>query len=304
MKNSYQKGNWKQYTQNLINRGSITFWFPNDSVKKWKAKKDKKHFGRPFVYSDMAIETAHTIRHVYHLPLRALQGFISSLFCLLNLSLKTPCYTQICKRAKKLSLPPLSFRKHVTDIVFDASGLKVYGEGEWKVRSYGFSKRRKWMKIHLGIDPKTQEILLSKLTDNHSDDIDVAIDLLDDASFPIDKVYGDGLYDAEKIYEKLWNRDSVPIIPTRKNARNKNTKKPWLFYREKQISEIKGLGGDDLARSIWKKLTGYHQRSLVETAFSRWKQLLGPKLKSRKSENQTFEAKIKCHILNKMRLGF
>lgn len=44
-------------------------------------------------------------------------------------------------------------------------------------RSYSFTKRRKWMKIHIGIDPKTQEILLSKLTDNNSDDIDVAIDL-------------------------------------------------------------------------------------------------------------------------------
>lgn len=304
MKNSYQKGNWKQYNQNLINRGSITFWFSKDSIKNWNARKNKNHFGRPFVYSDMAIQTAHTIRHVYHLPLRALQGFISSLFCLLNLSLKTPCYTQICKRAKKLSLPSISMKKSVTDIVFDASGLKIYGEGEWKVRSYGFSKRRKWMKIHIGIDPDTQEILLSKLTDNHSDDVDTAVELLREASFPIDKVYGDGLYDAEKIYLELWKTNSIPIIPARKNARNKHTKMPWLYYREKQISEIKGLGGDELARSIWKKLIGYHKRSLVETAFSRWKRLLGPSLKSRQTENQTFEAKIKCHILNKMRVDF
>lgn len=87
-------------------------------------------------------------------------------------------------------------------------------------------------------------------------------------------------------------KNSISIIPTRKNARNKHTKKPWLSYREKQISEIKGLGGDELARSI------------VETAFSRWKRLFGPSLKSRQKENQTFEAKIKCHILNKMRLDF
>lgn len=304
MKNSYQKGNWKQYNQNLINRGSITFWFSKDSIKKWKAKKDKKHFGRPFIYSNMAIETAHTIRYVYHLPLRALQGFISSLFLLLKLSLNTPCYTQICKRAKKLSLRPLSCRKRVTDIVFDASGLKVYGEGEWKVRSYGFSKRRKWMKIHIGINPETQEILLSELTENHSDDTKIAIDLLKEAPFPIDKVYGDGLYGAEKLYRELWKRNSVPIIPIKKNVRYRQPGKPWMIYRDKQLSEIEGLGGDDLARSLWKKLTGYHKRSLVETAFYRWKQLLGATLKSRKSENQAVEAKIKCQILNKMRLGF
>ena len=78
---------------------------------------------------------------------------------------------------------------------------------------------------------------------------------------------------------------SISIIPARKNARNKHTKKPWLSYRKKQISEIKGLGGDELARSIWKKLIVYHKRSLVETAFSRWKLLLGPSLKSRQKGN-------------------
>jgi hypothetical protein len=97
------------------------------------------------------------------------------------------------------------------------------------------------MKIHIGIGPATQEILLSKLTNKHSDDIDVANELIKAASFPIDKVYGDGLYDAEKIYQELWKRNSIPIIPTRKNARNRGAKKPRLFYSEKQISEIKGL---------------------------------------------------------------
>jgi len=302
MKNSYQKGNWRQYNQKLINRGSITFWFSKDVTKKWKAKKDKAHFGRPFIYSDLAIVAANTIRFVYHLPLRSLQGFISSLVSLLRLSLPTPCYTQICRRTKHLTLPISSPNKRITDIVFDASGLKVYGEGEWKVRTHGFSKRRKWMKIHIGIDPKSQEILLSELTENNGKDIDVAIDLMKHALFPIGKVYGDGLYDAERIYKELWKRDAVPIIPIKKNVKYRQPSKPWLAYRDKQLTEIKGLGGDVLARSIWKKLTGYHRRSLVETAFFRWKQLLGPFLKSRKMDNQIVEAKIKCQILNKMLL--
>jgi hypothetical protein len=80
--------------------------------------------------------------------------------------------------------------------------------------------------------------------------------------------------------------------------------KPWMIYRDQQLSEIKGLGGDDLARSLWKKLTDYHKRSLVETTFYRWKQLLGATLKSRISKTQAVEAKIKCQILNKMRSGF
>ncbi len=88
--------------------------------------------------------------------------------------------------------------------MFDVSGLKVYGEGEWKVRTHGTSKRRAWRKIHLGICPNTQEILLTELTENTGSDIDVMINLLSDTSLPIDKVYGDGLYDAERIYKIIW----------------------------------------------------------------------------------------------------
>jgi hypothetical protein len=304
MKNSYNKRSWNQYNKNLINRGSITFWFSKDCIKKWKAKKIKSHFGRPFLYSDSAILAAHTIRYVYNLPLRALEGFLNSIFSILHLSLSTPSYTQICRRAKRLTLPSqLKNRKRITDIVFDASGLKVYGEGEWKVRTHGVSKRRSWRKIHLGICPDTQEILLSELTDNTGSDIGVMIDLLKNTSLQVNNVYGDGLYDAERIYKTLWELGAKPLIPIKKNVIYKQPSKPWLKFRDDQLDIIKGFGGDEMARSLWKKLTGYHRRSLVETAFSRWKRILGSSLRSRTIENQMFESKLKCKILNKMRLA-
>jgi Transposase DDE domain len=302
MKNSYYKRSWNQYNKNLINRGSITFWISDDSIKKWNAGKKKKHFGRPFLYSDAAILTAHTIRYVYNLPLRALEGFLNSLFSILKVDIDSPCYTQICRRAKGIFLPlQLKNRRRVTDIVFDTSGLKVYGEGEWKVRTHGTTKRRKWRKIHLGICPETQEILLSELTDNNGSDIDVTIKLLKNTTLQINNVYGDGLYDAERIYKTLWELGAKPLIPLKKNVIYKQPSKPWLKYRDDQIDIIKGFGGDEIARSLWKKLTGYHRRSLVETAFSRWKKILGSSLRSRNMVNQTFESKIKCKILNKMR---
>lgn len=155
MKNSYRISNWSKYNKSLINRGSITFWFSQESIDKWFAKKDKKHFGRLFVYSDFAIETATTIRFVYNLNLRALEGFVSSLITLLHLPIKAPSYTQVCRRMQKISSPQKLIKsgKRITDIVFDASGLKVYGEGEWKVKIHGKSKRRIWRKIHFGINP-------------------------------------------------------------------------------------------------------------------------------------------------------
>ena len=302
MKNSYRVGNWNQYNKSLVNRGSITFWFSQDSINQWQAKKNPNHFGRPKVFSDSAILTILMIRHIYHLPLRALEGFIVSLIEIMNLNLSIPSYTQICRRAQKLQLPKMfvSRRKRITDIIFDASGLKVYGEGEWKVRTHGKSKRRSWRKIHIGIDPKTHDIVLAELTENSSNDGQVLVDLLEETNGYVQRVYGDGIYDSERCYEAIRRKGAKPMIPVRRNGRYKPSKKPWMAERNKQIMEIASLGNDETAREIWKKLKGYHKRSLVETAFYRWKTLLEDRLRSRKSSSQIVEANVKCMILNKM----
>lgn len=302
MKNSYRISNWKQYNKSLINRGSITFWFSEDALNKWNAKKNKKHFGRPYLYSDFAIMTALTLRFVYHLNLRSLEGFLSSLILLLKLPFKTPSYTQICRRAQKLSLPTkiLQSKKRITDIVFDASGLKVYGEGEWKVRTHGKSKRRTWRKIHIAMDPNTHNIVLAELTENSSNDGKVMNDLLEEMDSCLLRVYGDGIYDIENCYETIYKKNAEPLIPVRRNAKYKHKAKPHWQARNQQILDIAALGGDEIARSLWKKLKGYHRRSLVETAFYRFKTILGHVLKSRKMCSQIVESKIKCMILNKM----
>ena len=95
MNNNRYKSSWKDYNKNLINRGSINFWISKESLKNWKAKKNKKRFGRPFYYSDEAIKTALMVRFIYNLPLRALQGFLNSLFSILKLKLTSPSYTQV-----------------------------------------------------------------------------------------------------------------------------------------------------------------------------------------------------------------
>jgi Transposase DDE domain len=43
--------------------------------------------------------------------------------------------------------------------VIDSTGVRVYGEGEWKTRQHGVSKRRTWRKLHLPLDEATGEIL-------------------------------------------------------------------------------------------------------------------------------------------------
>jgi hypothetical protein len=48
--------------------------------------------------------------------------------------------------------------KNPTDLVVDSTGLKIFGEGEWKMRTHGKQKRRTWRKYHVSVDPATHEV--------------------------------------------------------------------------------------------------------------------------------------------------
>ncbi|TPE53425.1 transposase, partial [Shewanella sp. LC2] len=103
-KPQYKTINWKQYNQALINRGSLTFWIDEDAIAQWKAKAEQPRKGRPRVFSDLAITTALMVKRVFSMPLRALQGFINSVFKLADIPLSCPHYTCISKRAKTVKI--------------------------------------------------------------------------------------------------------------------------------------------------------------------------------------------------------
>jgi hypothetical protein len=102
-------------------------------------------------------------------------------------------------------------------------GLKVFGEGEWKMRKYGRSKRRTWRKLHLAINPQTQEIVAETLTENSCDDAGQAKPLLDQVPGRTDKFYGDGAYDKWKVYVDLEKRRTQAIIPPQATRRSSST---------------------------------------------------------------------------------
>ena len=300
----YRIKNWSQYNKSLIQRGSINFWFSEDAIKKWHSTDHTGEKGRPPVYSDDAILCTLLIRTVYHMPLRACEGFLHSLVGLLGLSIDVPSYTQICRRAKDLgkALKKLSGRRP-HDIVFDSTGLKVYGEGEWKVRQHGVSKRRTWRKLHIGIDPDSHEIIISQLTPNGigSGDGEVAKKLLKKSPKSIKRVFGDGGYDGKEFRQEIESRGAEPIIPPPKHATTyDDTIDPGMAKRNNAVHEIGGFGGGEEGRKLWKKLKGYHRRSLVETAMYRIKQLTGCNLRSREWRRQCSESYVKCLVINKM----
>ncbi len=293
--------NWSEYNKALVNRGSLTVWFSKESCDKWNAGRSLKR-GRPQVYSDEAILCALMIKAVYKLPFRALRGLMLSMIGLLGLCLQVPCYTRICRRAAELGQEIRRFgSKNITDIVFDSSGLKVYGEGEWKVKKHGKSKRRTWRKLHLAVCPDSHDVVISYLGENSESDCEVAPKMTQHLPRSVKRGYGDGAYDTMAVRADFHMHGIDPIIPPKRGAVLHGLEdEPGMKSRNDAIRAIAGMGNDDEARKIWKILAGYHRRSLGETAFYRWKILLGEKLQARKLKNQRGEVYAKSMVLNKM----
>lgn len=295
-KSIYKVTNWKKYNESLVNRGDITIWFSEDALDRWKHPNDTAKVGRPFVYSDTAIECLLTIRELFKLPYRQTEGLGRSLVKLLNAEVAIPDFTSLAKRAAKLNISlSVAHQRGPIDIVVDSTGLKVFGEGEWKMRTHGKSKRRTWRKVHLSVNPQTHEIVAEVLTENSKDDASQVGPMLEQINPRVETFYGDGSYDKWKVYGLLESENIRPVVPPQHNAKIKQhgnaTSEP--LARDAAIRGIRRLG-----RKSWKEEIGYHCRSLAETAMFRLKQTFGDNLKNRTLANQKIESRIRCKILN------
>jgi hypothetical protein len=297
-KTLYRVKNWSEYDKALVQRGSITIWLSDDIEKTWQYVGEKQR-GSQYDYSVQAITIMLTMKNVFHLPNRATEGFVRSNFTMLGMSMSVPDHSTLSRRGKGLEVSlPKKVRGHV-DIVMDSTGLKIYGEGEWKVRTHGKSKRRTWRKLHIGADPESGEIEAVALTENNVSDADMVKPLLEQIDQPIDHFAGDGSYDKRKVYNNLNQHapQAEVLIPPRKNAhiwQHGNTHGERL-KRDENLRSVRKLG-----RKVWKESSGYHMRSLAETTMFRFKTIFGDRLSARLLETQITQAAICCAALNRM----
>jgi Transposase DDE domain len=295
----YRVKNWSEYDKALVQRGSITFWLSDDFEKTWMYVGEKQR-GSQFDYTDQAILVMLTVKEVFHLTNRGMEGFVRSLFRMMKIDLLVPDHSTLSKRGKDLKVKLPKKTNQSLNIVMDSTGLKIYGEGEWKVRMHGVSKRRTWRQLHIGANPDDGEIQAVILTENSvSDDATVEV-LLEQIEQEIINFGADGAYDKRKVYDSLnaHSPDVNILIPPRKNARiwkHGNTKAERL-KRDENLRSIRKDG-----RKEWKRNSGYHQRSLVETTMFRLKTIFGDNLSARLFETQTTQALVRCAALNKMK---
>ena len=90
-KDKYKVTNWSAYNEGLKQRGSLTLWMDAGIASHWNQECENKRGGQK-VYSALAIESCLILRKVYHLPLRQTEGFVKSIFGLLNVLVPVPCY--------------------------------------------------------------------------------------------------------------------------------------------------------------------------------------------------------------------
>ena len=219
-----RKINWSAYNKQLVKRGSLTFLFSEDIAHNWY-NASPKGSGFQRVYTDTAIEVLSLIRFQFHLTLRATQGFVESLTQLIpGLSgLNIPDYSTLCRRLKRcgISFGKIRSSREGIYVVVDSTGLKVFGEGEWKVRQHGYNKRRTWKKLHLCVDESNSEIISASLTDHCIKDNEVFEEMLEGLESKVSQVSGDGAYDAWKLWNYCEFHGIKGIFPPGKGAKIK-----------------------------------------------------------------------------------
>jgi hypothetical protein len=299
----YHVKNWAEYDRALQQRGSLTVWLSDEAIQAWAYHGPRTRGGQR-VYSALAIETALTLRAVYHLPLRQTEGFMASVVELVEVEIPIPDHTTLSRRAAELAVVlPVRKPGESVYVVVDSTGVKVYGEGEWKVRQHGVSKRRTWRKLHFAVDEATGDIVAETLTENSVDDGEQVSPLMAQVESSVGAFGGDGAYDKQKVYDTLRDRadrqhHALAIkIPPRQDAKiwqHGNCQSP-PHPRDENLRYIRKHG-----RKKWKRECGYHRRSLAETTVFRYKRMIGEKLGSRRIETQRTEARIGCKVLNRM----
>lgn len=298
VKKKYKVRNWHDYNEALKQRGSLTVWLDKAALKAeaWYARPSGKKGAQP-VYADLAVTITLQFGKVFRQKLRQTEGLARSLFALIGIPLKVPTFSTLSRRGSKVKVALPRNEKELITIIVDSTGLKVFGEGEWKVRKHGYGKHRTWRKFHVAVTPDG-EVRAVELTGNETGDNETVPALFAQEESTIEAFAGDGAFDTRDVYDLCRARNvSRILVPPQKNARiwqHGNSSSP-PHPRDENLRAIRRT-----SRSRWKEDVGYHVRSLVETFMFRYKTVFGDRLDARNMPQQTTEILIKSSILNRM----
>ena len=293
-KTKYRVANWPAYNQALVRRGDVPVWLSSDAIAAWTPGRSGQRGGQRR-YSDLAIETALTLRLLYtspaapsrRVPARPVRDDAPR-------PLRPPTITTLSRRSQHLRrrLRPVPTGEGL-HLVLDSTGLSIVGAGEWAAAKHGGRGRRGWRKLHLGVD-QSGVIRVHTLTEATGDDATTGLDLLNAVDGPLVRVTADAAYDTVAVYETAGARGATVVIPPARTA-TVSGHGPRSPARDRTITLVKTLG-----RRRWKKASGYHRQGRVENTFFRYTSIIGDGLRARSPAGQGSEAVLGCEILNRM----
>lgn len=197
-----------------------------------------------------------------------------------------PDFSTLSRRQKRLQVT-LTYQPQngPLHLLVDSTGIKILGKGEWKRQKHGADYRRQWRKVHLGIDAQTLQIRAIEVTANHVGDAPMLPALLEQIppEEPIESVSADGTHDTKICHTAIAHRGACALIPVRGNARPWKGRNAGAQARNEILRTTQLLG-----QTLWKKWSGYHRRSLVETKMRCFK-LLGERVMARDFDRQLAE---------------
>ena len=302
---TYRTINWRIYNAALKRRGSLLVWF--DPEMEWLAAPSGRR-GRPATFADGAIQACLMLRALFGLPLRQTSGMVASLLKLAKLDWPVPDYSTLCRRQRDLTVTiPCRPSSGALHLLIDSTGIKAMGEGEWSTRKHGASRPRQWCKVHLDIDAETLEVRAIEgeqanatgprepANGSRVGDGPMLPKLLEQipSEERIGTVTADGAYDTRSSHAAIAARQACAVIPVRRNGRPWRETTPGAQARNDILRATQHLG-----RALWKKWSGYHRRSRVESKMHCLK-LLGERLMARTPDRQTAELQIRAALLNR-----
>ncbi|UNB79704.1 IS5 family transposase [Klebsiella pneumoniae] len=213
----------------------------------------------------------------------------------MNVLLRCPDYSCVSRRAKSVIVSfKTPTRGEIAHLVIDSTGLKVFAEGEWKVKKHGQERRRIWRKLHLAVDSKTHEIICADLSLNNVTDSEAFPGLIRQTHRKIRSAAADGAYDTRLCHDELRRKKISALIPPRKGAGY------WpgeYADRNRAVANQRMTGSN----AQWKWTTDYKPSLDSGNGDVPWvKQLFGGSLTLRDYDGQVTEAMALVRALNKM----
>lgn len=279
--------NWRDYNKRLVRRGEILI--SEDILCNWHkelAVMNRNKRGRRYQYPNSFIKILGYAHVYFGLPYRQTEGLIRTYHMP-----EVPDYTVIHKRVNRLDIKQKPCRTGRSMVLaIDSSGIKITNRGDWMHHKWK-NQKKGFLKIHVGVDTGTKQILAARVTDQHSHDSRHLKGIVRTASRygTISKVLGDGAFDSRKAFSFLDGKNIIPAIRVRRNSVPKSG---GCYPRKKAVME-------QLADySGWCHSVSYGQRWMAESVFSSIKRMFGEEVRSRKRHNMIQEMMLKISLYN------